>query len=191
MNIGKNEARNLYIALVHYPVYDKEKNVIATSVTNYDLHDLSRLAKTFDLGAFYLVTPLQKQIELMQKIVDHWINGKGKKLHPNRGDALKLARFAYSIEDVIQSIRDEKGAIPYTVGTTARMGYKTVSHEFLRRMLIEQKIVVIIFGTGYGLTSEALESFDYILQPVKGKGDYNHLSVRSAASIVIDRVFNC
>ena len=191
MSTGKSNAKNLYIALVHYPVYDKERNIIATSITNYDLHDISRLARTFNLGAFYLVTPVQKQIDLMQKIAKHWIEGKGRKLHANRGDALSLAKFVYSIDDMIESIKEEKGTAPYTVGTTARKGYKTVSHEFIRSMLIEQKNVVIIFGTGYGLTDDDLGRFDYVLKPIEGSGEYNHLSVRSAASIIIDRIFNC
>ena len=191
MKIGKEEAERVYIALVHYPVYDKQKNVIATSITNYDLHDLSRLARTYSLAGYYLVTPLQSQIELMERIKKHWIEGKGRELHPNRGEALKLARFVYSIEDMVKDIEKVSGKHPITVGTTAREGYKFVTSDFVRNLLIEKKIVVIIFGTGYGLTDELLNSFDYVLEPIRGFGDFNHLSVRSAASIIVDRLFNC
>jgi hypothetical protein len=30
---------------------------------------------------------------------------------------------------------------------------------------------------------------DYVLDPVLGNTDYNHLSVRSAAAVILDRVF--
>ncbi len=191
MKIGRAEAENIYLALVHYPVYDKRKNIISTSITNYDLHDISRLSKTYSLARYYLVTPLKSQIELMEKIKRHWIEGKGRQLHPNRGEALKLATFVHSVEDMLVDIARERGQKPITVGTTARSGYKFVDNDLLRNLLIEKKIIVIIFGTGYGLTDEMLNSFDYILEPIKGFGNFNHLSVRSAASIIIDRLFNC
>ncbi len=190
MKIGKEEAENLYISLVHYPVLDKKGNIIATSITNYDLHDLSRLAKTYSLAGYFLVTPLEAQIELMKKIVRHWIEGKGRKLHPNRGEALKLARFVHSIDEMIKKIEEERGHKPITVATTAREGYNFVDIRIVRNLLIEKKNIVIIFGTGYGLADEVLNSADYILEPIRGF-EYNHLSVRSAASIIVDRLFNC
>ena len=48
--------------------------------------------------------------------------------------------------------------------------------------------IYLIFGTGWGLTEEMVKSCDYILEPVWGRGDFNHLSVRSAASIILDRL---
>ena len=49
---------------------------------------------------------------------------------------------------------------------------------------------LLIFGTGWGLTREILDRCDDLLEPVRGTGDYNHLSVRSAASIILDRLRN-
>lgn len=36
---------NLYLGLVHYPIYNKNMQVIATAVTNFDIHDISRTAE--------------------------------------------------------------------------------------------------------------------------------------------------
>ena len=47
--------------------------------------------------------------------------------------------------------------------------------------------VLFIFGTGRGLTQERLMASDFLLKPVKSFSDYNHLSVRSAVAIVLDR----
>ncbi len=45
----------------------------------------------------------------------------------------------------------------------------------------------LLFGTGWGLTQEVKDSSDYVLAPIEGKG-YNHLSVRSAVAIILDRL---
>lgn len=40
-----------------------------------------------------------------------------------------------------------------------------------------------------GLIEEVMESSDYILEPIRGKAVYNHLSVRAAVAIILDRLF--
>jgi hypothetical protein len=47
--------------------------------------------------------------------------------------------------------------------------------------------VVLVFGTAWGLAPQALEQADFRLAPIAGAGEYNHLSVRSAVSIILDR----
>lgn len=37
---------DLYVGLVHYPIYNKRMNVIAGAVTNFDIHDISRTCRT-------------------------------------------------------------------------------------------------------------------------------------------------
>jgi hypothetical protein len=46
---------------------------------------------------------------------------------------------------------------------------------------------LMLFGTGWGLTREVKDGSDYVLAPIEGKG-YNHLSVRSAVAIILDRL---
>ena len=48
--------------------------------------------------------------------------------------------------------------------------------------------ICLLFGTGYGLVDEIMAEADYTLEPIVGPTDYNHLSVRSAASIILDRL---
>ena len=55
-------------------------------------------------------------------------------------------------------------------------------------MLANGKAYVLIFGTAWGLTEEFISKADYVLEPIVGKTDYNHLSVRSAAAIIFDRL---
>jgi len=48
--------------------------------------------------------------------------------------------------------------------------------------------VCLIFGTGHGLHPEVLELADAVLEPIHGPTEFNHLSVRSAVSIYLDRL---
>jgi len=48
----------LYIALLHYPVYNKEGKVVTTAIANMDIHDIARLAKTYGLRGFYVINPI-------------------------------------------------------------------------------------------------------------------------------------
>ena len=45
-----------------------------------------------------------------------------------------------------------------------------------------------MLGTGWGLTDEIMSMADVTLEPILGPTDYNHLSVRSAAAIILDRL---
>jgi len=59
----------------------------------------------------------------------------------------------------------------------------------MRNMLLRETApFLILLGTGWGLTDEILARSDYILEPIEGDSDYNHLSVRSAAAIILDRL---
>jgi hypothetical protein len=74
------------------------------------------------------------------------------------------------------------------VATGASSHPKNIDFDFLRKLLKDTNTpFFILFGTGWGLTREVKDSSDYILAPIEGKG-YNHLSVRSAVAIILDRL---
>ena len=179
---------NLYVALTHYPVINKNNDIIASAVTNLDLHDISRVAKTFGVKSFYLVTPLSDQKELIKKILAHWLTGTGFKYNPKRGRALELICIKDSIYEVIQHIKNNDGSIPKIIVTSAHDKRWNISFAGLREMLKSGKICLLIFGTAWGLSEELILQADYILEPVKGNTGYNHLSVRCAAAIILDRL---
>ena len=62
----------VYIALLHYPMYNKRQDIITTSVTNLDLHDIARAARTYDVECFFVVHPLANQQKLIKEIVSYW-----------------------------------------------------------------------------------------------------------------------
>src|SRR5437867_9457395 len=68
---------DLYLALLHHPVYDKNGAIVTTAVTNMDVHDIGRLARTFDARAFYVATPVPTLHRLVERIIRHWETGAG------------------------------------------------------------------------------------------------------------------
>ncbi len=185
------EPLNFYLALVHYPVYNKEGRVVVSSITNLDIHDLSRLVKTYNGRAFYMVTPLEAQRAMIERICAHWRSGFGAVYNPNRGEALELVRVTLSLETLREEIVSEAGKEPIMVATSAREweGRFIRYRDLGDRILEGDEPVVILLGTGWGLTREVIRGCHYLLKPIKGMGRYNHLSVRCAAAIVLDRLF--
>jgi hypothetical protein len=179
---------NVYIGLVHHPIYDKRKEVVATAITNFDIHDIARCAKTFGVGGFFVITPLDSQIQLAERIIRHWREGTGSVYNPTRKESFSLIRVSRTIDAVDQEISDLWKKRVKRVATGASPHPKSVGFGFFRRLLEEREFpFLILFGTGWGLTQEVKDTSDYVLAPIEGKG-YNHLSVRSAVAIVLDRL---
>ncbi|KAF0217584.1 MAG: hypothetical protein FD174_3263 [Geobacteraceae bacterium] len=180
---------NVSIALLHYPVYDKNRQVVATAVTNLDLHDIARSAKTFGLFRYYVVTPVPEQRALAERIGRHWLEGWGSTYNPKRKAALELMRVVPGLDDVLHDLEDVYGRPAKIVMTGAQGRTGNISCADLVGLLRDfDQPYLLVFGTGWGLTEEAFARADLVLEPIKGPGDYNHLSVRSAAAIILDRL---
>jgi len=180
---------DLYIGLVHYPIYNKRMNIIAGAVTNFDIHDISRTCRTYDVKRYYIIHPLDVQKEIISKILNYWQEGYGKVYNPDRADALARVSWQKDIETAALDVEAQTGKKPYIVTTDARIYPNTVSYTFMRKQLQEgDRPILLLFGTGFGIEAETMKSFDYILEPVYGPCDYNHLCVRSAAAIILDRL---
>jgi len=179
---------DLYLALLHHPVYDKNGAVVTTAVTNMDVHDFGRLARTYGVTAFYVSTPVPTLRRLVERIIRHWDTGPGAVYNHTRKEALALARLAPDLDAVLADIERETGVLPRLVATSARDGAPRLRFEALRQRLREDTgPFLLIFGTGWGLTEDVLGRCD-ILEPVRGTADWNHLSVRSGAAIILDRL---
>ena len=185
----KSYTTNLYLALTHYPVVNKNGDIISSAVTNLDLHDMSRAAKTYGVRLFYVVTPLAGQKALVARIVAHWVKGAGSEYNPKRREALELISVKNSLDEVIDHIYKNNGVTPKTVVTSAKHSPGNISFDKFREMLKNGGLYLLIFGTAWGLPEKFIAEADYVLDPVMGNTDYNHLAVRSAAAIILDRLF--
>ena len=154
-----------------------------------DIHDIARSGRTYGIQGFYVVTPVKALQKLAHKIIDHWEQGYGSQYNATRKEALALVRIKDTLDDVLIDIEQECGEKPLLVVTSARPGGNRTSFAELRDMLIKlSQPFLLILGTGWGLTEAIFSRSDYILEAIEGSTDYNHLSVRSAAAIVLDRL---
>ena len=173
------------IALVHYPVLDRRGDVVTSAVTNLDIHDLARLATSYNLSRYYLVTPAVEQQILTRRIVEHWQKGAGASYNPDRCQALDCLRVMNSLDEALADWRFVAGPDARAVLTGARhhdgIDYRQASS------LAAESPVMLVFGTGHGLAPEIYTAERPCLKPVRA-GQYNHLSVRTAAAVVIDRI---
>ncbi|MBN2538614.1 MAG: RNA methyltransferase [Deltaproteobacteria bacterium] len=181
--------KNLYIALLHYPVYNKRGDVVTTAVTNLDIHDISRAARTYGVKGFYIITPIEQQQAFVERILHHWQKGYGVTYNPSRKQAFDIVRLESTLEDTILAISKETGDRVNVVFTSAASHKKHLTCEDLKEKMSENKDpFLIVFGTGWGIAEEAIEKADFFVEPIRGNSDYNHLSVRSAAAITLDRL---
>lgn len=179
----------LFTALVHYPVYNKKHEVINTSFTNLDLHDIARASATFGVEKYFMVQPVEAQHELINTLINHWVKGYGARYNPDRRHALTKISLTNSVEEVKSQIKEEYGKEPKVISTAAKAYPTNVGYENLRDIMERQGgNYLLLFGTGWGLEESLIGNSDFVLKPVYGPGEYNHLSVRSAVSIILDRL---
>ena len=167
---------------------NKKGEVIASAVTNLDLHDIARAARTFGAGPFFVVTPLSDQKRLVERIVAHWQRGAGAVYNPDRREALATIRIADDLDEVLGGLVQETGQRPAVVATTCRRREGCIDFADARAMLGGGRPMLLLFGTAWGLAPGLVAETDYVLSPIEGSTAYNHLSVRSAAAIILDRL---
>ncbi len=174
------------LALVHYPCLDKHGEIYTTSITNLDVHDIARAATTYGVDAFYVVTPISAQRSMAEAIAKYWEEGAGRKRNPDRTTAMRIVHVVASIDEAIAA----EGK-PTVVVTSAREQGSVTCADFRVRMKSLESMLVL-FGTGHGLAPSVVNAADVVLEPLRGRPEknagYNHLSVRSAAAIFMDRL---
>jgi hypothetical protein len=180
----------LFVALVHFPVLDRQGTEITTAITNLDLHDLSRSACTYGVEGVFIVHPVAAQRELALRVQSHWVSGSGARRIPTRERAMALLRVVPSIDDVYAAVGGRDAVDLYV--TSARQGERPVSTygEARDRLAQRDGASLVLFGTGWGLAPSLMGAADVLLAPLRGYpgSDYNHLSVRAACAIVLDRL---
>ncbi len=194
----------LAIGLIHWPIRDRQSETVATNITNLDVHDIARVAKVYGLEKYFIVHPSHEQLMFVARLLDHHLVGEGSRMNPLRSQALSIVQTVESVDEAIRKL----GGNPVVIGTTARVveGVKKIGFRDLKahldigktegldpkaaEVLAKADSVLLLFGTGFGMTEEFLKGCHLLLEPLKGAPplDYRHLSVRSAVSICLDRL---
>lgn len=178
-----------YVVLMHDEVLTgSEHQVGTTSVMSIDIHDIARSSATYGMKQFFIVTPLVDQQKIIQKFFSFWRSEGGIAYNANRHEALNLVHVMDRLDQVIAAIEQREGKKPLLIGTSARKTTgKMISFYDQDMVWQEGRPVLLILGTGQGLSDDLMSRCDYILNPIHGFSDFNHLSVRSAAAILMDR----
>lgn len=187
----KLPGRNLYLALLHYPVLDREGHSGCSSITNLDIHDLARNARSYGLGGFFVISPLEDQRLVLRELLEHWLNGPGRKSNPDRREALQIVIPASSLDEAAQCVEQRQGCLPLLWGSSARAGEADappiISFDSAEKILYRHPAILLL-GTGHGLAPEITRLCHAMLPPLRRAASYNHLSVRCAAAVLLDRL---
>ncbi len=184
---------SVYVALLHHSMRDKNGMIVTTAVTNLDIHDIARSSRTYGVKGYFLVNPLEEQQRVVQRIIGHWQGPAGRDYNPDRADAFERVRIVSWFQDAMAEIEAREGKKPEVLATSARcpegMRWKTWG-DARREISQPGRPKVVVFGTGWGMTDAFLRDVDAVLDPIlpEQESGYNHLSVRSAVAIALDRL---
>ena len=184
-----NIAARCYVALVHHPV--------ATASINLDLDDIARSATTFGVAGFYVVTPSDSERDNAAQIGTLWRKNLAVEY---RTKALAAVRVAPDVTTVVAAITAEAGIAPLVVATAASEAsfieiQAVATADLLQRLVpgpdatTVMQPLLLLFSSGPGPIAEQLAFVDLVLRPIEGAPDWNHLSIRSAIAITLDRLF--
>ena len=172
----------LRVALVHHPVLNRHGEEIASVIDEFDVFDGGRLSLTYGIPTLYVVNPVPAQRDKAKRIISH---GQSDTRDPARGrmDALL---WCASLEDAIEDA--SRPEVPWVVATSAVAREPSTSVEQVREQLRGGRDVLLVIGKAWGLAPEVLARCDHQLEPIDAGTGFNHLSVRSAMAILIDRL---
>jgi hypothetical protein len=180
---------DLLVALVHHPVLDKTGAIVTSAVTNIDVPDIARSCRTYGAAGFYVVTPVDALRGLIHRVIQHWEHDDQKDYNPSRNEALALVRLESDLEGVGIDVERRYGCLPRLFATSARRHPTSVTFAEMREKLAEDGPPwLMLLGTGSGLAPAVVERCEAVVEPIIGPTPYNHLSVRAAAAVLLDRL---
>ena len=96
------------IALLHYPVYNKNGETITTCITGFDLHDIARSALTYGIERYYVVNPGRAQQEFAKRILGCWKSETSFVHNWTRAEAFSLIELRESLDQVVAELKNPK-----------------------------------------------------------------------------------
>ncbi len=178
------------VVLLHDKMVDKQGKLVCTSLTLIDVHDIARSSRTYTVNTTYIAHPAPTIRKLSRTLQDFWEEGYGAEYNPKRKQALEVIEVVTDLDEAIQKIEARTGKLPKLIATSAQHGGDRVTYSAMKEiMAASDDAFLLMFGTGWGMSEELLARADYFLAPIDGPTPYNHLSVRSACAIILDRLF--
>lgn len=189
ISLTRHYMPNHYVTVLHSDVLLRGGLVGNTSVTSLDIHDIARSCATYGIKNYFLASKLEDQKKIVNTLLDFWKKGFGAEYNVHRHEAVKSIELKNSLEEAVQSIKEKEGKEPILVATSAKdFGpEKSITYFDQAKVWSQDRPVLLVFGTGHGLSPAVMDRCDYFLGPVVGFSDFNHLSVRSAVAVILDR----
>lgn len=178
-----------FVALVHYPVYDRNRRIVTSAVSNLDIHDIARTSRTYGVSGYFICTPVSAQQDHVKNVLSHW-QGASEMAGSRRHEALGLVRLVPRLSDAIEAIREACGGDPFVIATGAARRPGSLTAVEVRRRAQEAPAQLLCFGTGWGLAESLFGEVDAVLDPIDLGSGYNHLPVRAAVAIVLERLLS-
>jgi len=180
---------DLSVVLLHDQMVDKQGDPIVSSLTMIDVHDIARSSRTYGLTNAFIAHPSPTLRKLARTLKSHWEGGFGATYNPNRKEALEYIEIVSSLDEAISKIDLRTRKLPKLIATSAKAGGNRVTFSEMKSLLLEpEQPYLLMLGTGWGMSDALLSRANLFLEPVRGPGEYNHLSVRSACAIILDRL---
>ena len=207
-----------HLALCHHPVVDRNGTIVTTAVTNFDIHDLARSSMTYGLAGYHIITPVTSQREKAANIATLWIGDEKGEHRASALRLVRTADSIETViaELTIDYARSVTGRAPeaaeavagggpsrpaadsrfapLVVATSAKPTSfpgvpRRTAAELVAEASLDPRPMLVLLGTGWGLAEPLIPSVSRVLAPIEGDSEWNHLSVRSAAAIILDRLF--
>lgn len=180
---------HFFVSLLHDRMIDKQEKMVTTSLTLLDIHDIARSSRTYGISKFFIQHSSPVLRDLAHTLTSHWQTGYGATYNPDRKEALSVIQVVTSLKDIEDSLRSSFRRV-VKVATSAKAGGNRCTFHSLRSEMHQQSdtAYLLMLGTGWGMSDELLEEADLFLEPINGPTPYNHLSVRSACAIMLDRL---
>lgn len=180
-----------YVVLMHDQVLLEEGREGTSSVTSIDIHDIARSSSTYGIKKYFIVTPLEDQQRIVNKLLSFWEGPVGIDYNPARHEAVGRVCLVASLDEAIEKIKQLEASEPILISTAAKrytnLQSKLITYFDQSKVWAEKRPVLFIFGTARGLSQTVLSRTDYLLMPIEGFTNFNHLSVRSAVAVILDR----
>lgn len=182
---------NFNVILLHDKMHNKEGKIVTTSLTMIDLHDIARSSTTYNINTFYVAHPASALRKLARTLKSHWESGHGSTYNPNRKEALDSVKIVNDLDEAILDLELTYKKFPKLIATSAHQGSDRLAYQDCKKIVSDNtnQPYLLMLGTGWGMSQELLDRADYFLAPINGPLEYNHLSVRSACAIMLDRLF--
>src|SRR5262249_49168035 len=118
------------------------------------------------------------------------LEGSGRRRIPDRAEAMDRVRVVPSLEDAYAALGGRDAVEVWTTAASARGGPVETFAAARARLEASPRPGLLLFRTGWGLAGEVVASADARLEPIRARQEtgYNHLSVRAACAIALDRL---